>query len=283
MKHLEISLIKFNDFAKTLLVEKKWDDSHSDIFEEIAKGREKLEDEDYAQLRRNVSVLSGAMGLSDKGEDYKNKEFIELESTVHPSHPFRVGTLFDTMDEFALSVVLGNMGIPTLHDIFSDQQEYVDDGGGIEYVRPDWPVCLDTVFDAVRMLKERMNSGEDLMVSTVSLPASMVGVCPTGPSSAIEHYKKELQYARAKGIDKNYHNSAGWYFTHKALSIRAAIPGTKTIDGASVPVTYLVYNVNMEWYLNALLIVRETIEYVLSQPEGEHDKYWLRFNTETLR
>jgi hypothetical protein len=285
MKQLDVGLHYFIDYAKTVRLMKEWDDFHSKTFEDIAKGKDKLTDEDYVDLRRKVSVLSKELGLSDKGEDYKNVSRIELPSAIHADHPFKIGTFVDTMDDMALSTVLGNLGIPTIHGIFSDQVNYGAADGGIQFIQPDWTKCFDKVCDAITMLDSYISANKGFMVSTVALPVDILKdssklshVPVSTPMDALAMYQEQVAYALRKGIDKNYYNSFGWFYTKKALSIRASIAGVKEIDGMIVPCTYIIFNTDMEWYRQALEIIRETITYVLSSSE-DVTKYWLKFET----
>ena len=275
---MEVGLLRFEDFGKTQELEKRWDDYHSKVFSDLANGKDRMTDDDLAQLRRKTSVLSDALGLSNRGEDYKNVSRIEQPSNVHPDHLFKVGTMVDTMDEFALSVVLGNLGIHGIHAIFGDHVQYVNKGGGIEYIRPDWSRCFDNVCDAKSALVKAVSEGRNFMVSTLS---GVPSVSLKSPYEAVSMFQEQRAYAHAHKLDRNYVNQLGWFFMNKPLSIRAAISGTVITGGVPVPATYLVYNVDMDWYMKALDIICETIEYVLSRSD-DRNKYWLKFDTHTL-
>jgi hypothetical protein len=285
MKNMKVSLYRYGDLKKSLELEEKYDRYHDRTYEEMALTRGEMLEEDMAELRRKVSSFALSLGLSKLGEDYKNKEQIELDSVLWPDHPYKIGEFIDTVDDFGLSTVLGNLGLDTVHSIFSKQSNYVDMGAGITYVQPDWADAFDRVCDVLKDLHYQVHEcGRNTLVSTVCLPVDyhsnpklMASQPVKGPRDAIKMYEDQQRYSSARNLDKNYMNSFGWFYMRKALSIRAAIAGTKELDGRIIPCTYLIFHADMDWYRQALEIIRETIEYVLSDPK-RLNSYWLKFD-----
>jgi hypothetical protein len=283
MRQIKIQLFKYDDFSETIRKESAWDSEHERLYNLYA-GPSGMSDAGMSKLHDKMRIVSSAMNMSDRGEDYKHKECIERVSVLRPDHTFKIGTIIDSVDDMGLSTVLGNLGVTTLHKIFDDYEEMYDDGGGVQYVRPDWSVALDRVLDARRELQFAIDSGRAYMVSTVSLPVGAYrdrDVLDRQPVKsgvdAIKMYASNLESARIKKIERNYYNSFGWFYTKKPLSIRAAIAGTLTTeDGLVCPCTYIVYNMDMDWYAHALDVVMETIQHVLGDESGI-GKYWLRF------
>ena len=284
MKTLQINMLQSGDMHKAIALEKEWDKYHSEVFDSLKTDPDKkLTEEQSAQLRSKTSAHGKKLGLSKKGENYKNISYIEKDSVLHPDHGFKIGTIVDGADDLGISTILGNLGLMSIHTIFNKFNDLIT-WDTTEYIQPDWHSALDSVNDTLSAFKNLDRVGKTQMVSTVALPLdvyfndSMFKKYPvTSPMDALSVYHEQRKHASVKNINKNFVNSFGWFYLHKALSIRAAIAGTNTINNKAFPCTYLVYNTNMEWYVNGLEIVKETIEHVLSQPEDKINQYWMRF------
>ena len=284
MKHLKINLLQCIDLHTSLALEQKSDDYHAKTFAELKKGKEELTEADLEQLRSKAKSYASELGLSPLGEDYKNVSYIEKDSSVEPDHIFKIGTIIDVIGDMGISSVLGNLGIKTLHQIFAKQVESVEQEGGVSYVSPDWQSAHDACVDALSLLEKRIKLGNSEIVSTVALPLDLYLSPKLWKSRPVQSavdaltlYHSQLEYARKKNINANYENSFGLFYISKALKIRAAIAGTNEQRGHTVPCSYLVYNTNMDWYVNGLKIVLEMIQYILSRPEVERKDYWLKF------
>lgn len=105
--------------------------------------------------------------------------------------------------------------------------------------------------------------------------------------------EKEIEkYQQSNGgvFDGNYSNRDGEFNLKESLKVVAFIPGTNSVLGTQ-PCTYVVYKKadeeletdikvgqvtskldrkEKDWYLQALEVTRETIEYVLSKPDPQN-------------
>ncbi len=82
--------------------------------------------------------------------------------------------------------------------------------------------------------------------------------------------------------DTQANNLGGWagdFFLTEPLEVLAIIPGTaEYLDSPDLPCFYIVFHhKHLDFYLQGLEIVLETIEYVLEQPDM--DKYYLDWSS----
>jgi hypothetical protein len=160
--------------------------------------------------------------------------------------------------------VLRNFGLPDLYDIFSrdDNAEYV--------WAPDWMLALIKVQDCISRLR--------LMDNIRCFEVGSFNMTPETDSSekAIQVFLKEKE--RESSFD-GYSNRNGHFHIKEPLKVYGLITGSrKQLFGeGQIPCVYVVSEGDNEWYIQALEIVQETIEFVLSQPDK--DKYFLHWSS----
>ena len=235
----------------------------SDAAWEKAGAYDTLSDMQKDTVREAIKAYNTANGLDEYGSS-NNITTIELDSKIHPDNMFKIGYLRSSYNSGGINSVLKRIGCPDLYDIFEPGDEY--------YVSPDWVQAQARAQIAIDKLKEHMTGPMgDYDVIEVN------GYDPVGSKEeALELLKNELEQKHSWG--GGYSNRKGDWFL-EGLKIVGAVPGKPSFMGQ--PTYYLFTKSekpggNLQWYLEALEVTKEMIDYVLAQPDA--DNYFLSWS-----
>lgn len=203
-------------------------------------------------------------------EEYGGHKYttqIRKKSELYPEHLFQVGYFRSSYNSGGFNNIMSTYGLATLYDLFphSDREGY--------FV-PDWKSSLDMARVALVKLENTMGStagensvmfvGMNMFLSPDSYPKDKA----TAMSVFLENMGKDT-------FGGDYSNAAG-QFIKDGINVVAVLPG---FDGWGSPGVYL-FSKNkkeegapLQFYYEALRIVVETIEYVLSKPDP-HNYYF---------
>lgn len=205
------------------------------------------------------------------------RETIEHSSAIDPAHYFKVGYFRSSYNEGGINNVLRRAGCMDLYAIFEPGDEYE--------VRPDWDACLARTNQAIEQYTAFLASdGGKYCVAKLS-PMYDHGVATE--KEALDLFVKTMAERHSGFGDCDFSNRDGEFYP-QGITVRAVI--TKTYERPSNPIlsfinqptSFLIYDKPQEdgkedWYLTALRIVKETIEYVLAQPDRE--QFYLRWSS----
>ena len=207
--------------------------------------------------------------LNEEKHTSFDEENIELPSIKYPNHYFKIGYLRSSYNQSGINSVLGNLIKMDLYDIFDvDNKEYVVD--------PNWNMALMKTNRAINLYKEYLNS-----------PVGKYGISTiynfdrgTAKNSeeAFDIFKKQLEnFSKNAGAFDSYSCSEGTFYLGDPLKV----VGVMQTKGKFGDETYLVYEKpefkpEDDFYLQALEVVQETIEYVLAQKDGM--KYYFHWS-----
>jgi len=256
---LDVYLYRYENKPDTDKREKEYDAVSSARWE-AAGEYESLSDNKKDELRLKDKELAASLMLDDYGSDKAGKKQIEMDSSVDKDHYFKLGYFRSSYNGGGINNVLKNLGLPTLYEIFSPNDEYC--------FQPKWDECLVKCQDVIEQLKAKGNY-RCFQVSENMFGASGV---PQNEKEAMDVFLSELQRS---GSDA-YSNIHGEFWLKEPLKIHAIIPGEYTIL-KKMKCCYVVMEGENEWYIKALEIVKETIQYVLDKPDK--DKYWLHWSS----
>ena len=196
------------------------------------------------------------------GCDLKYHTRIEENSKLYPEHYFKIGYFRSSYNGSGINSILRDLQIPDLYDIFSPEGEY-------EF-RPNWHLALSTVQESITLLEK----DKGYRVETVSANLFAPDDVPVSPAAALEIFHAQLK--EKHGAHNWYSNKHGqFYLDKKGLTVHGMIPGK---DMFQRPCSYVVYKQKdaNKYYLEALAIVKETIEFVLAQKDPQN--YYLRWS-----
>jgi hypothetical protein len=247
--------------------------------EEWDKVKESDKDRRYKVYKAKKKAIESTFGVVD-GE-HKDNTKIKNNSALYPDHMFKIGYFRSSYNEGGIDRIMRNLGLPTLSNLFR-----VTDG---EYeFTPDWKTSLTRTVDAITRYTAHLNgkSGDLAVTKVVGNMFSDPTEWPSSEAAALKIVERELEkYDPSKKDDfstGNYSNRDGEFIFGDPLEVVAMIPGTRESIMAKLhsqssmeAVTYIVYRKKREtgekdWYLKALEIVKETIEWVLGQSDPEN-------------
>lgn len=213
---------------------------------------------------------------TDKWGEAAGRETIEIASSIDPTHYFKVGYFRSSYNASGIDGVLRKAGIPNLGYIFGATGEDYE-------VRPDWVASLARADEVIVKYKTHLRSAEGQFVAIELRPMHEYGVA--SEKEALDLFVEEQAAHTGRDDFHSYSNRKGEFFLN-GLTVRAAItkkfdPPTNALDRLiNRPTVFLICDREKSekegWHLTALRIVRETIEYVLQQPERE--SFYLRWS-----
>lgn len=236
---------------------------------------EQMTDAQKEEARIAAEAMRPSFNCAGKyGQHESITELDDMPSKVDPSHMFKLGYFRSSYNEGGIERVMRNLGLPTLHNIFG-----VEDGE--HDIRPDWGAALTRVCEAIDGYSAFLASDAGRYRVTNIRPMFDRGV--KTEKEALDAFIKQMRDKGERGADwSNFSNSDGEFWL-KGLKVHAVItktyerPRAGDVIGAFIggPSIFVVYEQEREdgkedWYLTALRIVRESIEFVLAQPDKQH-------------
>lgn len=220
----------------------------------------------YLERFDNLEDIQGYEMKCRENDDWEPVfKSIRQKSTLYPDHYFDIGYFHSSYNGSGTNQVLEKFKVPTLYEIFDVK----------------WDVCLPKI-NWEESLTRCESATQALKEAIKALPFNCLAVdnympdswkFPKSEAEALELFGKEFKKFEAKtDKDKEWMSSYGTghneYFM-KGLHVHAVINGFKY----NSPTHFLVYKVDeadLEWYVQALEIVAETIRFVIAQEDREH-------------
>lgn len=229
---------------------------------ELAGDYKTLSDGHKDMVRDKNKAFAISLGLEESGED-PHKERIEFDSKTDKDHYFKVGYLRSSYNGAGIDAVLRNLGLPTLSDIFGYENEYC--------FQPDWAEALKMCESVIDQLQSKGN------YRCFHVSENMFGGkgLPQNEKEAMDIFMAEINRSDKSSFDA-YSNGKGEFWLKEPMKVHAIIPGEYSIF-RPMKCCYVIMEGGNEWYINALQITKETIEYVLARPDKE--KYWLHWSS----
>lgn len=211
-----------------------------------------------------------ALGLDKYGE-YPGEVTLEQDSKTKPDHLFKIGYLRSSYNGSGINRMLEKIGLPTLNDIFEPGDEYK--------FQPDWEAAKDKCESAIAALAGFMATpmaDYGIFECAYNIFGDGKGL-PNDEKAALQVFKNELDLhavLKDKAYD-SYGNMSGRYFLD-GLKVCGFVHGKGFGDA---PCTYVIYESKGEWkwYLEALKITLETIEFAICHPE--RNKLYLHWSS----
>ena len=261
---LDVFLKHSTDRAAALARQQQAEDYSNEVWEK-AGAYESLSDEQKDQIREAIKLYNSDLNLDDWGSA-NDITTIELDSKVHPEHMFKVGYLRSSYNSGGINSVLDRINVPGLYEIFEPNNEY--------YVNVDWQKARAKATESVATMRHYMTT-----------PMSQYDVIEVNGYDAVGSKEEAMAILKAeiegsRGFKGGYSNRAGDWFLD-GLQIVGAVPGKPSRFGGNP--TYYLFTKSSEadnhlnWYLQALEVTAEMIDYVLAQPDP--DNYFLTWSS----
>lgn len=259
---LDVYLYRIKDKVLSEANEKQYNDYSDELWGE--RKYEDIPEKEKDFIRDKLKQKTIELGLNDWGSDITYKEKIEMDSDLHPDHMFKIGYFRSSYNGGGINRVLEKNGAPDLYGIFG-----LEDMGEC---RPDYKKALTRVKKAIKKLKD---NDDGYGVFTVSGNIFSTTPAVSSESAALEIFRKELK-GHSGGMG-HYSNINGEFALDNPIQVVGLMPGVENILKKGHPCTYIVYkNENgLTWYVEALEVVQETIEFILAHENPqEFYMYW---------
>jgi hypothetical protein len=221
-------------------------------------------EEEKSEIRKKIRDFEALNGID--GFRHKSRQKVEISSEKYPDHYFKIGYFRSSYNDSGINHVLRTLDMPDLFQIFGQ-----DDNGADE--APNWDASRERVLHVIESYRAHAE-GQSGKFFVMSLADSIWPGNVTDEKSALkifgEHHVE--QQLSGRGTGDGYSCRDGDFFPG-GLKIYALISGMHY----GRKCVYGVFDgFNTDWYLHALEIVLETIDYVLSQPDKE--QYYLSWS-----
>lgn len=215
-------------------------------------------DDEKDKIREETKLIYAKHGLDEWGSSNDITE-IDEPSEIDPEHYFRRGYFRSSYNDGGINSVMQRASCPTLYDIFKPNDEY-------EF-KPDWEKSLTRCNDAIAKYEAFLNSDAG-KYRVIHCSDIRVGGA-VDEADALRIFMENNTPGRGF---TSYSNRDGNFFL-EGVNVRAVIRNDAT--GWKSGGVYIVCDKEIEedkedWYLTALRIVRETIEFVLAKPDKEN-------------
>lgn len=271
---LDVYLCYSIDREAERAAEKKYDDACNAFWKEIG-GYDKATAEQKAEVKVKELALAAELGLTWYLLNGGHKSAIRISnpSAKYPDHMFKIGYFRSSYNDSGLNSYLKRMGVFDLYDIFEPSNDYE--------ATPNWAAAMVNVKMAIGSYEAHRQSDAG-GIDILEIPANPFTPKDEYPKSSNEVLKlvtKQIKDRKGALPDTwmSFSNREGHYFLG-GLTMIAAIPG---ICRFGTPCTYIAYRQTdkdgVDWYVQALEIVQETIEFVLAHPDPEN--YYFRWSS----
>ena len=257
-------------------------DATYDWWRELDTIGEATADEE-AKLNQKRAALK--MKYEIEGYDHKSRVEVYMESTTQKDHLFKIGYLRSSYNDAGFNSVMTVFGLATLYDIFDFPREEV------LHFKPDWEKSLERVKDAIEKYDAHLKSPMGKYHVTTFRPHLNYGV--DSDKEALEKFNQEILQRKSDTdfFSGGFTNRDGMFLTqplkvvaiiNHALKQEKDLKDSKNLweRWSNMPHMYLVHETeggdeSQKWYMTALKIVQENIEYVLAQKDkDDHYLVW---------
>lgn len=257
---LDIYLYKNPDLAESQRKRQEYEERTNKLWEDAGE-YQSLTDEQKDSIRDQSKAIALELGLNEYGEDSNDIRVEEPSKVVAEEHYFKIGYFRSSYNSGGIQRILRNFGLNDLNWVFNNPESTY------EFV-PDWNQALSRIDQLIEDFSKvggyRVDAVSDNMFKEPDVRSE---------AQALSAFLEET--ARERVTEHNYSNAKGEFFLAEPLKVLALIPGTQTVLGERKCV-YVITESDNTWYSQALQIVKETIEFVLSQDDKE--QYYLHWS-----
>ncbi|MBA2750247.1 MAG: hypothetical protein H0U45_16345 [Tatlockia sp.] len=269
---LDVYLKRFENYAASQRLKAEYERRMDLAWEQMANRRndDEISSQEEEIYWQQCQKIARTIGLDSNGED-PLVQTIRLPSHKYPDHKFKIGYFYSSNNDSGINRILSDAIGIDLHSIFNPLAE--------EDFQPDWAkardICLKAITDFTTHIEQHPYGVVPLTFDPYISPTQAQ---ITSKALALQ----KLVAMKEQRTDTQPNNFGGWagdFFLTEPLEVLAVIPGTAGfLERPDLPCFYIVFqHKHLDFYLQALEVVLETIEYVLEQPDI--DKYYLDWSS----
>jgi hypothetical protein len=266
---LSVYLARYENFEQAKALEDRFRAESKKIWDNAEITYEEMSEDEKNACRMECEVLASNMGLDADGRVLDGREEVCFDSTVYPEHMFKVGYIRSSYNEGGIDYLLQRALNVRLAEIFgyTNKSDF----------SPDWDSALEKLDSVYIRLKGMLRDGKffDVMkfdtgfLMHLKIPRAL----PESPHQALMKFLDE--FAKHKG-DGAYSSADGEFYLKDPVKLHGIMPGTQKIGSAESEVIYLIFDNKIDWYLEAIEIMKEMVSFVISS--GESEKYYLHWS-----
>jgi hypothetical protein len=254
---LDVSLKYCANRAVELAKQKEAEDFSNFAWEQAGE-YDSLSDAQKDTVREAIKAHNSANDLDEYGSS-NLIEGIEEDSKLHPEHMFKVGYLRSSYNSGGINSVLKRAGCMDLYGIFQpDEGDY--------YVDVNWAEAKDRCEQAIA---EYYNFLIGPMAGYDVMRVSDYGHGGVNDEASALKLLEDQLSTHASSDFRNYGNRDGDWMLD-GVQVVGIVPNRGFGGGVFVLTKTEVTDPKEDWYLQALQVTKETIEYVLSKEDPEN-------------
>jgi len=256
---LDVSLKYCKDRATELAKQEAAEKFSSEAWEKLGLAYDAMSEAQKETTRAAIKAYNDANGLDEWGS---SDEIIGIEenSAQFPEHMFKVGYLRSSYNSGGINSVLKRTGCMDLYDIFEPK-------GDDYYTDINWAESKERCEQAIAKYREHL-SGDFAGYDVIRVTDFGHGGA-TDDAHALELLKNEL---RTRGADsfRSYGNREGdWYLD--GVNVVGIVPNRGFGGGMFILTKDKDVKVpEDDWYMQALMVTNEMIDFVLSKEDPEN-------------
>ena len=262
---LDVYLKKCTDLDTERAKENKADEMANKLWEDAGEFSS-LSSEQQDAVRAQIEKIYSDLGLDEWGSS-KSITTLNQDSTIDPDHMFKLGYFRSSYNSAGINWYLRNLGMNDLHDLFEPNDDYD--------FKPNWHEALKRTDHLIQAYELYLQSPQAKYV------AIEIAANPYAGENGINNEKSAIdafvEKTKGRSEDSGFSsfgcNLGDFYLS--GIKLVAVIPRDKSVKDpfSRGQVFYAIVEKEKtdekDWYLTALQIVKETITYVLNQPDSE--------------
>lgn len=270
---LDIYLYRYENFKKTTDLEAKREAFSEKVWNKYEK-YEQYSDAEKEECRKQVGEWDLKHGF--KNHEHEAVKSIEINSSKHPEHLFKIGYFRSSYNDGGINRILENLVGFDLYGIFNPNDAYT--------FQPDWTASLKRIQEGLETFEKKIS--DDGAYRCFDVSYNEFNGPPKNCPIKNEQDALKVFFEKRRGREKidegegGFQCREGHFFLKEPLKVAALIEGVKpTILGRiELPSVFVVFEDGdgFKWYREAMEIMAETCEWVLSQPDK--DKYYLHWS-----
>lgn len=262
---LDIYLYKCKDLEKSKKLTDAYEKESTKIWTANGKKYDELSREEKDDIKKKCAEAAKKLGLNEGGEDLSDIK-VELPSKKYPDHYFKIGYFRSSYNDSGINRILDTAIGKNLYTLFEREQE--DD----YQFKPDWEKVKKNCLDAIDKFKAHLGEIGNVSVFKI-MHESFADDTINSEKQALDIFKEQLKTHKDHSGDGAFGNKYGLFTLKEPYKVKAIIPGVCNFLDKNRPCVYVaIENEGLDWYLNALEIIVETIDYILAQ-EDRQDYY----------
>lgn len=255
---LDVYIYRYEDYESTTQLEAEYERRSDLVWEQV---KDSSDDEKTVAREENVSIAT-ELGLGEYGEDFERKAKLEIDSVKYPDHYFKIGYFRSSYNSGGFNRVVSNMTDGgCLDKVFDANGEYV--------IKPDWSQAKDKAVKLLGKLNTAIEENGSYRVIDIATYPWADKIDSSEAALKVFLEQKKL-HSNEDDMFGSYSSRKGDFFL-EGITIVAMIPGKQY----GTDYMFCVYESDLSWYVQALEIVIESIDYVLNQDDtGKYYLHW---------